>query len=65
MSDRVEFRDGKEYRVSVLPAVTPPANRSARTRYHQAEVGKKGDVGAFIPAKGVKRKRRKKKGPRS
>lgn len=40
MSERIEIRDGKEYRVEVLPEATPPSGRSHRTRYKLADVDK-------------------------
>lgn len=40
MADRVEIRDGKEYRVTVLPSAIPPPGRSQTSRYHLNEVGK-------------------------
>jgi hypothetical protein len=39
---RTEVRGGKVFRVVELPAVTPPPNRSAKSRYRLADVGKGG-----------------------
>lgn len=33
------------FKVTVLAEAKPPPNRSAKTRYHHAEVGKPGEVG--------------------
>jgi hypothetical protein len=42
--ERVEVRDGKEFKVTVLPEAKPPKKRSAKTHFHHSEVGKPGDV---------------------
>lgn len=42
MTERLEKRGGKIYRVTTLPEAKPPKNRSKRTRYKMKDVGKKG-----------------------
>ncbi len=40
MPDRIEIRDGKEYRVTVLPEAVPQNNRPTTTHYRLSDVGK-------------------------
>jgi hypothetical protein len=51
---RAEIRDGREYRVTLLPEQKPSKERSRKTRYRMADVGKAGDTGS--------RKKRKRRG---
>jgi hypothetical protein len=39
MNERIEIREGKEYRVIVLPEAKPPKNRSTKTHWHHHNKG--------------------------
>jgi hypothetical protein len=39
---RTEWRDGRLFTVTELPAAKPPKGRSKKTRYHFEDVGKPG-----------------------
>jgi len=41
--ERVEVRDGREFKVLTLPEAKPPERRSAKTRFHFADVDKTGE----------------------
>jgi len=41
-AQRTEVRDGKVYRVTVLPEQRPPGGRSKKTRFHYRDVAKGG-----------------------
>lgn len=44
MNERIEIRDGREFRVTVLPPGGIPKKRSRKTRYHFKDVGKAGNL---------------------
>lgn len=47
--ERIEIRDGKEYRVTVLPEAAPPEARSHNSRFKLADVGKNPDASPSRP----------------
>ncbi len=49
MKDQVktEVRDGRKFKVTILPEVKPPKNRSRRTKFKLKDVGKRGNKHRF------------------
>jgi len=45
--ERIEIRDGKKYKVTVLPEVKPSKYRSKKTKFKLKDVNKRGNKHRF------------------
>jgi len=61
LGERIEIRDGREFKVTTLPDATPPKNRSQKTRFHYEDVGRVGDSNAGAASRALRKKKRRKK----
>jgi len=61
LAERIEIRDGREFKVTTLPDALPPKNRSKKTRYHFEDVARPGDSNAGAASRALRRKKRRKK----
>lgn len=57
MPDRIDVRDGRPYRVTVLPEAGPPASRSKTSRFHVKDLSE-----GQTPKKKRRRKSRARRG---